>query len=99
MASSNTSARDRLVLRLVLIPWCDDGITSTNRIMAETGLRRRAVSWLVVDNVYNRVNQKALNVCRAMEKGLVTRTFILGQETQRQLHVYIMEWHPGTVPV
>ena len=55
------SLRDRLVL-------C---------ILAETGLRRRAVSWLTLDALYDGVTRKARSVAHATEKGLVTRMFTL----------------------
>ena len=73
------SLRDRLVLR----------------IMAETGLRRRAVSWLLVDGVFDRAVNSALTVCRALEKGLVMRAFSLSQATRALLERYVREGHPG----
>ena len=50
------SQRDRLVLR----------------ILAETGLRRRAVAWLTVAGVYDAIRGAAHEVGHATEKGLCT---------------------------
>lgn len=49
------SVRDRLILR----------------ILAETGLRRRAVSWLTVDGVYDTIARVSRNIGHATEKGMV----------------------------
>ena len=65
------------------------------RIMAETGLRRRAVSWLLVDGVYDRCNRSALPVARALEKGLVMRPFVLSTPTTVLMHDYMENEHPG----
>jgi integrase len=79
LALPHLGLRDRLVLR----------------ILSETGLRRRAVSWLLVDGVFDRVAGAPLSVCRALEKGLVVRQFVLGPETQRLLSQYVRDGHPG----
>ena len=73
------SSRDRLMLR----------------ILAETGLRRRAVSWLLVDAVFDRALGQAHPVARALEKGLVTRAFVLSRATQELLKAYLHDAHPG----
>lgn len=65
------------------------------RIMSETGLRRRAVSWLLVDCVFDRAARHCLPVGRALEKGLVTRPFCLSQASQKILKEYIENDHPG----
>jgi hypothetical protein len=75
----NLSLRDRLMLH----------------IMAETGLRRRAVSWLLVDGVYDRTSQACLPVARALEKGMVMRPFALSRRTADLLHGYMRDEHPG----
>jgi integrase len=59
------------------------------RIMSETGLRRRAVSWLTVDAVYDHVAQTALPVATAVEKGLVLRQFQLSETTRLVLTDYV----------
>lgn len=41
------------------------------RIMAETGLRRRAVSWLTVKGVYDTKNDTVHPIGHTMEKGLM----------------------------
>jgi integrase len=58
-------------------------------IMSETGLRRRAISWLTVDAVYDTAAQCALQTATAMEKGLVVRSFQLSNTTKMVLHEYI----------
>jgi integrase len=73
------SLRDRLMLH----------------IMAETGLRRRAVSWLLVDCIFDRAAQCCLPVGRALEKGLVMRPFTLSQHTASLLCEYMLHEHPG----
>jgi integrase len=73
------SLRDRLVLR----------------ILSETGLRRRAVSWLLVENCYDRAAGAGLPVCAATEKGMVTRRFVLSAATRALLKEYIDDAHPG----
>ena len=52
------------------------------RILVETGLRRRAVAWLTVDGVYDRVQRRARDIAGATEKGLVMRSFVLIEGTQ-----------------
>ena len=64
-------------------------------IMAETGLRRRAVSWLLVECVFDRCAGECLPVSRALEKGLVTRQFVLSQHTASLVKQYIQDEHPG----
>jgi integrase len=64
-------------------------------IMAETGLRRRAVSWLLVDAVYDRTRGAPLDVGAATEKGLVVRRFTLSAPTRLHLDDYIRNHHPG----
>ena len=73
------SLRDRIILH----------------IMAETGLRRRAVSWLLVDSVFDRRANSCLPVARALEKGLVVRPFRLSSGTSELLQRYILDDHPG----
>ena len=73
------SLRDRLMLR----------------IMSETGLRRRAMSWLLVDAVFDRSAGEALPQGRALEKGLVLRQFALSRDTRELLAAYIRDEHPG----
>ena len=65
-------------------------------ILAETGLRRRAVSWLLVDGVYDRCAKAALPVARALEKGLVMRPFVLSPRTRALLTSYMEDEHPGS---
>ena len=79
LALPTLSSRDRLMLR----------------IMSETGLRRRAVSWLLVEGVFDRAAGQAQPVARAIEKGLVTRAFVLSVGTQGLLATYIGDVHPG----
>jgi integrase len=64
-------------------------------IMAETGLRRRAVSWLLVDCIFDRAALQCLPVARALEKGLVMRPFVLSQRTADLLFRYMTHEHPG----
>lgn len=59
LAMDGLSTRDRLVLRL----------------LAETGLRRRAVAWLTRDGVYDATGRAARETASALEKGLVVRSF------------------------
>ena len=59
------------------------------RIMSETGLRRRAVSWLTVDAVYDTVARNPLLVATAVEKGLAVRHFQLSETTRQVLGYYI----------
>ena len=73
------SVRDRLMLR----------------IMAETGLRRRAVSWLKVENLYDRAADAPLAVGAATEKGFATRRFALSGGARALLAEYIRDVHPG----
>lgn len=77
LAHPALSRRDRLVLR----------------ILAETGLRRRAASWLTVDAVYDRVARVARPLGHATEKGLVTRTFQLSEATRTLLVSYMSDEH------
>lgn len=79
LALSTLSLRDALMLR----------------IMSETGLRRRAVSWLLVDCVFDRAAQRCLPAGRALEKGLVLRPFCLSQASQKLLEEYLVNEHPG----
>lgn len=72
------SLRDRLILH----------------VMSETGLRRRAVSWLQVESVYDRAAGAPLPVCIATEKGLVARQFVLSDATRSLLVTYIRDGHP-----
>ena len=65
-------------------------------IMAETGLRRRAVSWLLVDSLFDRSTNTCLPVARALEKGLVVRSFKLSERTSDLLRRYIVDEHPGS---
>ena len=65
------------------------------RIMSETGLRRRAVSWLLVDCVFDRAAQHCLPSGRALEKGLVTRPFCLSLASQKLVEAYLENEHPG----
>ena len=65
------------------------------QIMAETGLRRRAVSWLLVESVFDRVNGAPLPMGRALEKGMIVRPFQLSQHTSDLLIRYIRDEHPG----
>lgn len=69
------SVRDRLILH----------------IMAETGLRRRAVAWLTVDGVYDAVSNTARDVAHATEKGLVVRDFMLSDGTKALLKEHIVD--------
>ena len=62
-------------------------------IMAETGLRRRAIAWLTVSNVYDTIDRTPLCVCRALEKGLNVRSFMLSDRTKELLSRYINEGH------
>ena len=65
------------------------------QIMAETGLRRRAVSWLLVESVFDRESQTCLPTGKALEKGMVVRQFVLSQTTAELLKKYVMHVHPG----
>lgn len=66
-------------------------------IMSETGLRRRAIAWLMVNEVYDVQKAQPLLVCRACEKGMVTRSFILSQSTRDLLAEYIRQgYHHGS---
>lgn len=79
LALPQLTPRDRLMLR----------------VMAETGLRRRAVSWLLVDAVYDRNRGAPLTVGSATEKGLAVRRFTLSAGTRAQLDDYVRNHHPG----
>jgi integrase len=59
------------------------------RIMAETGLRRRAISWLTVDAIYDTVARDTLPTATAMEKGLVVRSFRLSKSTRAIVCQYV----------
>ena len=59
------------------------------RIMAETGLRRRAISWLTVDAIYDTTARDTLPTATAMEKGLVLRSFRLSKTTRTMVCNYI----------
>lgn len=63
---------------LVHLPGLSDRDRLMLRILAETGLRRRAVAWLTVDGVYDAALRTARATGRATEKGLVVRHFVLG---------------------
>lgn len=77
----NLSMRDRLILQ----------------IMSETGLRRRAIAWLMVNEVYDTQRMQPLLVCRACEKGMATRSFMLSQSTRDLLATYIEQgYHHGS---
>jgi hypothetical protein len=65
--------------------------------MSETGLRRRAVSWLLVQGVMDEAGEEPLRVCRTVEKGLVVRSFVLSSETKTLLIDYIRNVHPVAV--
>ena len=82
----------------MLSPWLVD-LSLRDRlmlqIMAETGLRRRAVSWLLVESVFDRVNGAPLPTGRALEKGMIVRPFRLSQQTSDLLIRYIGDEHPG----
>lgn len=79
LALRHLSLRDQLVLR----------------VLAETGLRRRAVAWLLVDRVYDRMAGRARPVAEATEKGLVTRPVMFGDTTRELLERYLASEHPG----
>lgn len=66
-------------------------------ILAETGLRRRAVAWLTVDGVYDAVAGTARPVATATEKGLVPRQFLLSAGTRALLEGYVQRAHPHDV--
>jgi integrase len=66
-------------------------------ILAETGLRRRAVAWLTVDGVYDAVAGTARPVATATEKGLVSRQFLLSTSTRALLEGYVRRGHPHEV--
>ena len=78
LAQPGLSLRDRLILH----------------VMSETGLRRRAVSWLQVESVYDRAAGAPLPVCTATEKGLVARHFVLSDATRALLAGYLRDGHP-----
>lgn len=63
-------------------------------ILAETGLRRRAVAWLTIDGVFDAVVGTARPVATATEKGLVTRQFTLSTGTRTLLDAYVQGCHP-----
>ena len=66
-------------------------------ILAETGLRRRAVAWLTINGTYDIVNGAARSVACATEKGLVTRWFMLSDTTRALLEEYASELHSEVV--
>ena len=85
------SLRDRLVLR----------------ILAETGLRRRAVAWLTVRGMIGCAHPSPWDegpsqpraVCIATEKGLVTRPFVLSEGKRTLLRQYLCsKRHPINRP-
>lgn len=63
-------------------------------IMAHTGLRRRAVSWLQTASVYDTAAGAVLPVCIAVEKGLCPRQFVLGDAARDIVGAYVRDWHP-----
>lgn len=64
-------------------------------ILAETGLRRRAVSWLTVAGVWDATAACALDVCRTVEKGSVCRAFALSPHTRTLLGSYLRDQRRG----
>ena len=66
-------------------------------ILAETGLRRRAVAWLTIDGVFDAVGRCTRPVCRALEKGMVVRPFVLSESTAAQVAAYVRHQHPHDI--
>lgn len=76
---SKMSSRDRLMLN----------------ILAQTGLRRRAVAQMTVDGILQGDGDLLRSVCHAKEKGGRLRHFVLGGCIQGLLDVYMTTDHPG----
>lgn len=58
-------------------------------LLAETGMRRRAVAWLRVSAVYDLIGDRPLPVAYSKEKNGHTRAFVIGPRLRDAVHNYM----------